>query len=139
MVPEPGTYVKPLHYDHLKGKRRRRCPLPALPDSRRTRIFPLNLWRSGCDASHLTRQLFGGDTCTLTLTIPFPVDTIITISAVSAPRCRVSNIDDSTPQAIGDISLTGLVGWHRGNLHYSTGMTVYAPTGEYETASINVQ
>ncbi|NJR13064.1 MAG: hypothetical protein HC779_00470, partial [Phyllobacteriaceae bacterium] len=46
--------------------------------------------------------------------------------------------DDST-SGIGDLSMTGLVGWHRDKLHYSTGLTVYPPTGEYNTATVNLK
>ena len=32
---------------------------------------------------------------------------------------------------IGDAILGGLVGWHDGRFHYTTGLNVYMPTGEY--------
>ncbi len=45
-------------------------------------------------------------------------------------------IEDSTG-GIGDIAVTGMVGWHDGNKHYSSGVSVYVPTGSYSTATAN--
>ena len=47
-------------------------------------------------------------------------------------------IDNGT-SGIGDLSVTGLVGWHRDKPHFSTGLTVYKPTGDYEKASVNLR
>ncbi|MBO9446893.1 transporter [Ruegeria sp. R14_0] len=130
-VPEPGTYTS-LTFDHLNGNVEgvSLAGLPIAADA----DLELNLWRLGV-TQVFDAQLFGG-TPAFNLTIPFPVADL-TFTAIRPPL-QGANIDDSI-SSFGDISLTGLVGWHRGNLHYSTGMTVYAPTGEYETASINVQ
>ncbi|WP_167685958.1 SphA family protein [Parasedimentitalea denitrificans] len=38
----------------------------------------------------------------------------------------------------GDLSITPIVGWHNGNLHTSASLTMYFPTGKYETASLDV-
>jgi hypothetical protein len=61
----------------------------------------------------------------------------LTWTAVTPPLDGQS-IEDST-SGIGDLSVTGLVGWHRDKLHYSTGLTVYAPTGDYDTATVNLR
>jgi len=44
--------------------------------------------------------------------------------------------DDET--GFGDLSLTGILGWHSGNLHTSAALTVYLPTGKYDNATVNV-
>ena len=46
-------------------------------------------------------------------------------------------IDDTT-SGIADITLTPMVGWHSGKLHYSAAFSIFAPTGSYSTASIDV-
>lgn len=38
----------------------------------------------------------------------------------------------------GDLSITPIIGWHNGNLHTSASLTMYFPTGKYETASVDV-
>ena len=38
----------------------------------------------------------------------------------------------------GDIVITPIVGWHDGFRHWSMGLSVFAPTGEYEPSVVNV-
>ena len=45
------------------------------------------------------------------------------------PPLDGAKIDDGS-SGFGDIIVTGLVGWHRDKLHYSTGLSVYVPTGD---------
>ena len=84
----------------------------------------LNLLRVGVTQSFAT-DLWGG-TSALNPTTPY-VNPELTWTAVTPPL-DCAAIDDTT-SGIGDLSFTGLVGWHRGNLHYSSGLTIYAPTG----------
>ena len=44
--------------------------------------------------------------------------------------------DDET--GLGDLSLTGILGWHKGNLHTSAALSVYLPTGKYDNATVDV-
>ncbi len=83
----------------------------------------------------LDTQLWGG-TPALNINIPFVFDANLSFTGETPPFVGVP-IDDTT-SGIGDVTLTSLVGWHRGNLHYSVGMSVFAPTGSYHTAVINV-
>ena len=39
---------------------------------------------------------------------------------------------DESEKGIGDTTLTGLLGWHAGYLHYMAILNVYVPTGEYD-------
>ncbi|UCD36012.1 MAG: transporter, partial [Nitrospiraceae bacterium] len=51
----------------------------------------------------------------------------------------VSGESDTSDNGIGDMSFTGLLGWHRERLHYLAILNVYAPTGEYdEDQALNV-
>ncbi|WP_170425133.1 SphA family protein [Ruegeria arenilitoris] len=130
-VPEPGTYVS-LSFDHLEGSVEGISVggLPIAADA----DLELNLWRLSA-TQVFDAQVFGG-TPAVNLTVPFPFADL-TFTAIRPPL-QGASIDDSV-SGFGDLTLTGMVGWHRGNLHYSTGMSVYAPTGNYDTASINFQ
>jgi hypothetical protein len=78
-------------------------------------------------------ELWGG-TPAINMSIPI-LNVDIGFTGITPPIVGRS-INDTT-SGVGDISVTGIVGWHRGKQHFSTGMTVYAPTGSYSTATIN--
>jgi hypothetical protein len=130
IVPPPGTYLS-FSYDHLSGQVDGLSlgGIPIRADSDLT----VNLLRIGVTQS-FEGDLWGG-TPAINLTIPI-LDVGLQYTAVSPPLVG-AEIDDST-SGIGDLSLTGIVGWHRDKLHYSTGLTIYAPTADYDTATINV-
>lgn len=130
IVPPPGTYLS-FTYDYLEGSVDG-LSVGGLPIRADTDLS-LNLLRVGITQSFAT-SLWGG-TPALNLTIPY-VNPELTWTAVTPPLDGAA-IDDRT-SGIGDISVTGLVGWHRDKLHYSTGLTVYAPTGDYDTATVNL-
>lgn len=131
IVPPPGTYLS-FTYDHLEGDVDG-LSVGGLPIRADTDLS-LNLLRVGITQS-FEGQLWGG-TPALNLTIPY-VNPQLTWTAVTPPL-EGAAIDDQT-SGFGDISVTGLVGWHRDKFHYSTGLTVYAPTGEYNTATVNLR
>ena len=74
-------------------------------------------------------QLWGG-TPALNLNIPI-LDASIGFQAVRGPVAG-ANIDDET-SGVGDITVTPMVGWHSGMLHYSAGLSIFAPTGDYSS------
>jgi hypothetical protein len=130
IVPPPGTYLS-FTYDYLEGSVDG-LSVGGLPIRADTDIS-LNLLRVGVTQSFAT-DLWGG-TPAFNLTIPYG-NPQLTWTAVTPPL-EGAAIDDET-SGFGDISVTGLVGWHSDKLHYSTGLTVYAPTGAYDTASVNL-
>ena len=79
--------------------------------------------------------LWGG-TPALNFNVPFVLDANLTFTGVTPPIAGVP-ISDST-SGIGDITITPMIGWHSDMLHYSAGMSIFAPTGSYSTASIDV-
>jgi hypothetical protein len=131
IVPPPGTYLS-FTYDHLEGKVDG-LSVGGLPIRADTDLS-LNLLRVGITQS-FEGQLWGG-TPAINLTIPY-VNPQLTWTAVTPPLAGAA-IDDQT-SGFGDISVTALVGWHRDKFHYSTGLTVYAPTGEYDTATVDLR
>jgi hypothetical protein len=130
IVPPPGTYLS-FTYDFLEGSvdglSVGGLPIRADTDLR------LTLLRVGITQSFAT-DLWGG-TPAVNLTIPY-VNPQLTWTAVTPPL-EGAAIDDET-SGLGDLSVTGLVGWHRDKLHYSAGLTVYAPTGDYDTATVDL-
>ena len=130
IVPPPGTYLS-FTFDRLEGSVQG-LSVGGLPIRADTDLS-LNLLRIGITQS-FDATLWGG-TPAANVTIPV-LNPQLDYVAVTPPIAGAA-IQDST-SGIGDISVTGLVGWHREKLHYSTGMTIYAPTGDYDTASINI-
>lgn len=46
-----------------------------------------------------------------------------------------------TPAPFGGFSdpvITPLIGWHDGNFHYSTSLSIFVPVGKYNTASVTL-
>jgi hypothetical protein len=130
IVPPPGTYLS-FNYDNLQGEVDGLSVggIPIRADSDLT----LNLLRIGITQS-FEGDLWGG-TPAVNLTIPI-LDVSLDYTAVTPPL-EGAKIEDGT-SGIGDLILTGLVGWHRDKLHYSTGMSVYMPTGAYDTATVDI-
>lgn len=132
IVPGPGTYVglDLVHSNgHVDGFSLAGLPIRADSDLEVTfaklsvtQVFDAQLW---------------GGTPAFNLNIPYVFDAALTFTGQTPPLVGVP-VDDTT-SGFGDITLTGLVGWHRGNLHYSAALSVFAPTGSYQTATINVR
>lgn len=66
--------------------------------------------------------------------IPFVTGSLSVSGAVAATSGTVE--DDDT--GFGDITITPIIGWHAGNLHYSTSLSIFVPIGEYDTATVDV-
>ena len=130
IVPPPGTYLS-FTYDNLSGNVEG-LSVGGLP-IRADADVDLNLIRLGWTQS-LDTRLWGGQPA-FNVTIPIP-DISLSYTAVSPP-IEGAKVDDDT-SGIGDLSFTGLLGWTKGNLHYSAAFTIYTPTGDYDTASIDI-
>ncbi|AXI55513.1 hypothetical protein C1J05_14255 [Sulfitobacter sp. JL08] len=130
VVPPPGTYLS-FSYDHLKGDVTGVSigGLPIRADSEVT----VDLLRLGITHS-FDADVLGGQPA-LNLTVPI-LDVGLGFTAITPPLAG-SRIDDST-SGVGDIIFTPMVGWNRGKLNYSAALSVYAPTGNYDTATIDV-
>lgn len=130
IVPPPGTYLT-FSFDRLEGDVEG-ISIGGLPIRADAQV-DLNLYRFGF-TQVLDKQLWGG-TPGFNVTIPVP-DISLSYTAVTPPLSGLG-VNDTT-SGIGDITVTGFVGWHRDTLHYSAGMSVYMPTGDYDTATINI-
>lgn len=86
-----------------------------------TKVFDAHLW---------------GGTPAINLNVPYVFNAGLTFVGQTPPIVGVP-IHDKT-SGIADITLTPMVGWHAGKLHYSAALSIFAPTGSYSTASIDV-
>jgi hypothetical protein len=130
IVPPPGTYLS-FTYDNFSGSVEG-LSVGGLP-IRANASVDLNLIRLGWTQS-FDATLWGGQPA-FNLNIPIP-DISLSYTAVTPPIVG-AEVNDET-SGIGDLGFTGLVGWSRETFHYSIGLTVYAPTGRYDTASIDI-
>ncbi|WP_162798519.1 SphA family protein [Sulfitobacter sp. SK012] len=85
--------------------------------------------------THVFGSTLWGGTPALNLNIPI-LDADIGFQAISGPLAG-DDISDET-SGIGDITITPMVGWHSGMLHYSAGLSIFVPTGSYSTASVDI-
>jgi hypothetical protein len=131
IVPGPGVYGG-IDYIYLEGS------VEGLSLAGLTISADTNLDVSFAKLS-LTKvfntQLWGG-TPAFNLNIPLVFDAGLSFVGQTPPIDGIP-IEDST-SGIADITVTSLVGWHSGNLHYSAAFSVFAPTGSYSIASVDV-
>jgi len=130
VVPPPGTYLS-FTYDRLEGSVQG-LSLGGLP-IRADADVAVNLYRFS--ATFVPDASLWGGTPAINIAIPLP-DTNLAFTTVTGPIAG-ANIEDNS-FGVGDIGVTGLLGWHQKNLHYNVGFTVFAPTGSYNTASIDI-
>ncbi len=79
--------------------------------------------------------LWGGQAA-VNLNIPLVLDAGLSFVGATPPIVGLP-ISDST-SGIGDITVTPMVGWKSGKLLYSAAFSVFAPTGSYNTATIDI-
>jgi hypothetical protein len=130
IVPPPGTYLS-FNYDNLSGEVDG-LSVGGIPIRADTDL-DLSLLRIGITQS-FEGDLWGG-TPAINVTIPI-LDVGLKYTAVTPPLAG-ADIDDGS-SGFGDLTFTGLVGWHKDKLHYSTGLSIYAPTGNYDTATVDI-
>ncbi len=131
IVPGPGTYGG-IDIVHSQGEVRG-LSLGGLPI---TAESDLKLTFAKISVTHVPDAELWGGTPAFNINIPVVLDASLTFIGETPPIVGVP-IEDTT-SGVGDITLTSMVGWHRGNLHYSAGLSVFAPTGSYSTASVDV-
>lgn len=131
IVPGPGVYGA-IDLVHTKGSVQglSLAGLPIRADTELDLTFAKLSLTYVFDA-----QLWGG-TPAVNINIPFVLDARLNFIGQTPPIVGIP-IEDTT-SGVGDITLTSLVGWHRGKLHYSAAFSIFAPTGSYSTSSIDV-
>ncbi|GJE55204.1 MULTISPECIES: SphA family protein [Methylobacterium] len=83
-------------------------------------------------------EILGG-TLGFSVTIPFGTPNVSAGAIFSSPRIDriVSGRERDAIFNVGDIYLASFVGWHSGNLHWSTTVLGVVPSGSYETGQLS--
>lgn len=131
IVPGPGTYVG-IDLVHTEGDIQG-LSLGGLPIKAET---DLKVSFAKLSVTQVLEAELWGGTLAFNINVPFVLDASLSFIGETPPIVGVP-IED-TASGIGDTTLTSLVGWHQGNLHYSAALSIFAPTGSYSTASIDV-
>lgn len=131
IVPGPGVYVG-LDVVHSEGSVQG-LTLGGLPIRADTEL-KLDFLKLSVTKVFDT-QLWGG-TPAININIPFVLDANLSFIGQVPPITGLA-MHDST-SGVSDIAVTSMVGWHKGNLHYSAALSIFAPTGSYHTANIDI-
>lgn len=130
IVPPPGTYLA-FTYDRLEGSVEG-LSVGGLPIRANANVS-LDLIRLGVTYS-FDAKLWGGQPA-VNLTIPIP-NVGLSYTAVTGPIAGKAVEDEVF--GVGDLGITGLVGWNKGFWNYSAAFSIFLPTGDYNTATIDV-
>jgi hypothetical protein len=128
IVPAPGTYVTESFW-YLSGDG------PTLSLGGQAVVAPdIEVWLNRLDFAHFFEQPIFGGTAGIVLTVPYAGGSAS--GTVDLPATDIPFKD--TNNGFGDLTLTGLVGWHGGNFHYSAALSVFIPVGKYNTTTVDV-
>ncbi|GJE61430.1 SphA family protein [Methylobacterium trifolii] len=83
-------------------------------------------------------EIFGGN-LGFSVTIPFGTPNVSAGAVLSSPRIDrlVSGRERDAIFNVGDIYLASFVGWHSGNVHWSTTVLGVVPSGSYENGQLS--
>jgi hypothetical protein len=127
-VPPPGTYI-------TNSSVFMNADAPTLSISGVPVTAPeTDVYINKTDISHFFEgQVFGG-TAGVTVSIP-----VVTgeLSGSFLPNAPFQGFKDQDT-GFGDLTITPVIGWHDGNLHYNFALSIFMPTGEYDSAEISL-
>ena len=81
------------------------------------------------------KSLWGG-TPGINVNVPYIVDATLSFTGELPPIEGIGVRDSNS--GLGDIVVTGFVGWHKDKLHYNAGVSIVAPTGSYDVAEVSL-
>lgn len=129
IVGAPGSTIITNNFFYWHGKG------PTLPIGGFAVANPevdISLYR--LDIAHFFEaELFGG-TPGFVVSLPGGTGTLDASGVVGRFN---GNVEDKNT-GFSDPIITGLVGWHDGNLHYSAGVSFFLPWGKYNSSTVNV-
>ncbi len=131
IIPGPGTYVGldlVTSKGSVEGLSLAGLPIRANAD--------INLTFAKLSITQVLDATLWGGTPAVNINIPFVLGAELSFVGQTPPITGIPFADSTS--GIGDTTITGLVGWHRDKLHYSVGVSVFAPTGSYNTATLDV-
>jgi hypothetical protein len=131
VVPGPGTYVGiDLVTSEGSVKGLSLAGLPIRADS------TIDLTFAKLSATHVFDATLWSGTPAFNINIPYVFDADLSFVGQTPPIVGIPFTDSTA--GFGDITVTGLIGWHRKKLHYSAALSVFAPTGNYDTATLDI-
>jgi len=130
IVPGPGNYLA-FDFITLQGQTNG-LSLGGLPIRAESKL-DLNLIK--LSYTHVLEGQIWGGTPAVNVNVPL-LDAELSFVGVTPPLVGQSVRD--TTSGVGDIVITPMLGWHSGKLHYSAGLSIFAPTGDYSTATLNL-
>jgi hypothetical protein len=130
IVPPPGTYVT-NDFVFISGKTAALSIGGAVLGNASLDVF---LYKA--NITHAFKTPLLGGTPALTLTVPVATGKLEASGEVNGTSFAGTLTDKKT--GLGDLALTPSLGWHQGPLHYSAAMSIFLPTGLYDTASIDI-
>lgn len=107
--------------NELTSIRTRWLDFASLADPRFTSRTDVTQWRNTLAFTHVTDAKWLGADVGLRYTLP-----------LVRQATRNSRWGNETFSSLGDASIAGLLGWHRGHLHVLAGLELYLPTGHWE-------
>lgn len=83
-------------------------------------------------------EILGGN-LGFSITVPFGTPNVSAGAVLSSPRIDriISGRERDAVFNVGDIYLASFVGWHSGNVHWSTTVLGVVPSGSYETGQLS--
>lgn len=158
IMPDPGTYVGYNLYYYkgdatanvsLSGK----VPIPGtgfeLPAQLNGSVeAEAESFAHILTMTHVFKKELMGAKLGLSVWVPY-VDTDLTLTGngvLSLTRplggtldIPISGSTEQSENGVGDTTFIGMMGWHRGSMHYMAMLNVYVPTGEYDkNQAVNV-
>ncbi|MGI9363829.1 MAG: SphA family protein [Rhizobiaceae bacterium] len=133
IVPGPGTYVG-VDFVTFSGDITG-VSLGGLPIRAEVEV-DVNLVKFS--ATQVFEGSFWGGTPAININIPILHAGIsFTPQPPFPPALTGRRLKDET-SGFGDITITPMLGWHDDKLHYSAALSVFVPTGEYSTATVDI-
>ncbi|MGL4311595.1 MAG: SphA family protein, partial [Paracoccaceae bacterium] len=129
IAPPPGTYVT-ADFVHLDGNVKFMAlgGVPLVDTHTKADLLKLNATFS------FDTTLWGGQPA-LTVTLPV-ISGDLTFDGSLASGLSQTFSDSNS--GIGDLTVTPMLGWARGNHHWLVAASLFFPTGEYDTATVNI-
>jgi hypothetical protein len=129
IVPGPGTYISnEMIFINADGPSLNLAGIAVATPSYETVMYRLS-------ATHVFKAQILGGTPALNITQHYAWGEL-TVDGVIGSNINGRLTDKAN--GFSDTTVTPLIGWHDGNLHYSLGATIYLPTGLYGTADVTV-
>lgn len=80
-------------------------------------------------------QLLGGR-IGVNVTLPWAAPNMDFTGAIFMPP--IAGVLSDSETGLGDLTVTPMIGWDNGNWHYNIALSLFLPTGKYDTASVSL-